>query len=255
MNELKIFDNEEFGSIRTVSINDEPYFVGKDIANILGYKKLRNAISTHVEPEDALKQGIPTNGGIQEATLINESGLYSLVMSSKLPTAKRFKHWVTSEVLPAIRKTGGYIGDTNSMTDMEILSKALLISQKTIAERDRNIKELERCNGIMQPKAEYFDDMIGRNGLTNFRETSKMLHVAPMKFIEFLKAHKFIYRGMHGKWMPLQNKNKGLFEVREWMDRNGDGYGLQTLITAKGRRKFYCMINHINQMDLFDEGW
>lgn len=111
MNELKIFDNEEFGEIRTININGEPWFVGRDVANALGYKKPENAIASNVDSEDTLKQGILTAGGKQQMTIINESGLYSLIFSSKLESAKRFKHWVTSEVLPSIRKTGGYANE------------------------------------------------------------------------------------------------------------------------------------------------
>lgn len=114
MNELKIFESKEFGKVRTVEVNGEPYFVGKDIAMILGYSKPRNAISSHVDKED--KKDAPIQGdlgGIQSMTIINESGLYSLILSSKLPTAKQFKRWVTSEILPTIRKTGGYVNNTD----------------------------------------------------------------------------------------------------------------------------------------------
>ena len=108
MNNVQIFNSPDFGDVRTVIINNEPWFVGKDIAAALGYEKERNAIHKNVDSEDALKWGVPTNGGVQEMTIINESGLYSLIFGSKLESAKKFKHWVTSEVLPQIRKTGGY---------------------------------------------------------------------------------------------------------------------------------------------------
>ncbi len=108
MNEVKIFNNEEFGQVRSIMIDGEPWFVGKDVAAALGYEKERNAIQKHVDSDDALKRGVLTNGGIQEMTVINESGLYSLIFGSKLESAKKFKHWVTSEVLPSIRKTGTY---------------------------------------------------------------------------------------------------------------------------------------------------
>ena len=108
MSEIQIFNNPEFGEIRTVVIDGEPWFVGNDVARALGYAKPRNAIVTHVDEEDALKQGTLTNGGEQNALVINESGLYSLIFGSKLETAKKFKKWVTSEVLPSIRKTGAY---------------------------------------------------------------------------------------------------------------------------------------------------
>ncbi|MGV3353273.1 ORF6C domain-containing protein [Streptococcus orisratti] len=106
MNEIFVFHGQE---VRTVTINNEPWFVGKDVADILGYSKSRNAIALHVDEEDALKQGVPTSGGIQDMTVINESGLYSLILSSKLPQAKEFKRWVTSEVLPQIRHQGAYV--------------------------------------------------------------------------------------------------------------------------------------------------
>ena len=109
MEEIKIFNSEEFGDIRTVTIDKEPWFVGKDVATALGYVKPLNALSTHVEKDDSLKQGITDSlGREQETIFINESGLYALIFSSKLDSAKRFKRWVTSEVLPAIRKTGSY---------------------------------------------------------------------------------------------------------------------------------------------------
>ena len=109
MNEIKIFENTEFGSVRTIAIDGEPYFVGKDVATILGYAKPLNALAMHVDEDDSLKQGlIDGMGRTQETIFINESGLYSLILSSKMPNAKKFKHWVTSEVLPSIRKTGSY---------------------------------------------------------------------------------------------------------------------------------------------------
>ncbi len=108
MQEIKIFNNPDFGDMRTVIIDGELWAVGKDVASALGYEKERNAISKYVDKEDALKWGIPTKGGIQDMTIINESGIYSLIFGSKLESAKKFKHWVTSEVLPAIHKTGSY---------------------------------------------------------------------------------------------------------------------------------------------------
>lgn len=108
MNDIQIFNNPEFGEIRTVVIDNEPWFVGKDVAHSLGYEKERNAVQKYVDSEDALKRGIQTNGGIQEMVVINESGLYSLIFGSKLESAKKFKRWVTSEVLPSIRKSGAY---------------------------------------------------------------------------------------------------------------------------------------------------
>ena len=122
-------------------INDEPWFVGKDVAEVLGYRLARKALYDHVEDDD--KKGVPIQnplGGKQEMTIINESGLYSLILSSKLPQAKEFKRWVTSEVLPQIRKTGGYIPVNDCKDDGEIMAKALLIAKKTIEQQDALVK-------------------------------------------------------------------------------------------------------------------
>lgn len=124
MNGIQVFENPEFGKVRTVEMDGKPYFVGKDVAEALGYSKPLNALSVHVEKDDSLKQGLTDSlGRKQETILINESGLYSLILSSKLPSAKRFKRWVTSEVLPSIRKSGGYIAGQEQMSDSELIFK------------------------------------------------------------------------------------------------------------------------------------
>lgn len=128
MNELQIFNNEEFGEIRTVTIKDETWFVGRDVATALGYAKPENAIATHVSDEDKTSTLIQGSGSNykSKAILINESGLYALIFGSKLESAKRFKRWVTSEILPSIRKNGGYIAGQENMSDDELLAKALM---------------------------------------------------------------------------------------------------------------------------------
>lgn len=133
MSELKVFQNEEFGAVRTMTINGEPYFVGKDVADILGYSNTRDALSKHVDEDDKGVAKCDTLGGVQNLAVINESGLYSLILSSKLPTAKRFKRWVTSEVLPSIRKHGVYAVD-EILKDPDILITAL---QALKAERSK----------------------------------------------------------------------------------------------------------------------
>ena len=161
MNAVQIFNNPNFGQIRTLEVNNQPYFVGNDIALALGYAKPRNAILQHVDNEDALKRGIPDNQGfMQDTTLINESGVYSLVFGSKLPTAKAFKRWVTSEVLPAIRKTGGYISTTPNDTPEEIMARALTIAQATLAKREERLKQLEAQTEQQQATIELQDKEI-----------------------------------------------------------------------------------------------
>ncbi|HBF8536836.1 phage antirepressor KilAC domain-containing protein [Clostridioides difficile] len=144
MNNLQIFKNNTFGEIRVIEIKEEPWFVGKDIAEKLGYKDTSDALKRHVDDEDKGVGEIPTPGGNQNMRLINESGLYSLILSSKLSSAKTFKRWVTNEILPSIRKTGGYIHTTEDMTDDEIMARALQVAQRKIESKNRELEEKNR---------------------------------------------------------------------------------------------------------------
>ncbi len=152
-NELKIFENSEFGSVRVVMKNEEPWFVGKDVAEILGYSNPNEAIKDHIDEEDKLNSktlsSCNLNLGQRGGWLVNESGVYSLIISSKLPSAKKFKHWVTSEVLPSIRKHGGYLYGQEQMTDEEMLCASLLFAQKKIEDRDRKIASLEKEKALL----------------------------------------------------------------------------------------------------------
>lgn len=249
MNDLQIFNHPDFGAVRTVTIGDEPWFVGKDVAQVLGYAKTENALAAHVDGDDTLKQGITDSlGRIQNTTLINESGLYSLILSSKLPGAKEFKRWVTSEILPSIRKHGAYM--TPETLQAAILNPDTMIQlcQQLKNEQEKN-RELSVTNSrltvenqIMQPKAEYFDELVDRNLLTNFRETAKELECKPRKFVEFLIERKYIYRDKRGKLLPYENKNDGLFVVRECFNEKTQWSGTQTMVTPKGRETFRLLL-------------
>lgn len=245
MNNLKIFESKEFGSVRVIDGEGGPWFVGKDVASILGYTNTRKAVRDHVDEEDRREERIVTPSGEQTAAVINESGVYSLILSSKLPSAKAFKRWITTEVLPAIRRTGGYMGRTEGLSDAEIMARALEISQRTISERNRRIGELEVQNSalvvsnqVMRPKADYFDQLVDRNLLTNSRETAKQLQIPERQFISFLLAKKYIYRDRKGKLMPYAAKNAGLFELKECLNEKTQWSGTQTLVTPKGRETF-----------------
>lgn len=240
MNAIQIFNNPKFGEVRAVTIDNEPWFVGKDVAERLGYRKPENALSVHVDDEDKTTTLIQGTGSNYKTTvtIINESGLYSLVLSSKLPTAKAFKRWITSEVIPSIRKNGGYINGQDQLSPEELMARALVVAQQTLADRERRISELTVTNQIMQPKAEYFDQIVDRNLLTNFRETAKQLGIKEKSFIQFLIDHKYLYRDKRGKLMPYAGKNNGLFEVKECFNDKTQWSGTQTLITPKGRETF-----------------
>lgn len=243
MQELKIFQNEQFGRVRTLEIENEPYFVGKDVAEILGYTNTRKALIDHVDEEDKTSnETLRVNG--TNLTLINESGLYSLILKSKLPQAKQFKRWVTNEVLPSIRKHGLYATD-ELLDNPDFLIEAIT---KLKEEREKNLKlqainsKLEVENEIMQPKAEYFDELVSRNLLTNFRDTAKMLQIKENVFIKFLLNKKYIYRDKKGKLVPYAYKNTGLFEVKETLNHKTEWKGTQTLITPLGREHFRVLV-------------
>lgn len=236
MNDLQIFNNEEFGAIRTVEIDNQIWFVGRDIATALGYADARKAVTSHTDEDDRTNHPITDSlGRKQDTTIINESGLYSLVLSSGLPNAKKFKKWITGEVIPSIRKNGGYIANQENMTPTEIVANALIVANNIIADRDKQIE-------VMQPKADYFDALVERNLLTNFRDTAKELGIGERVFITFLMEHKYIYRDQKNKLRPYSDKNKGLFELKEYNARYSEHAGLQTLITPKGRETFRLLL-------------
>lgn len=238
MNEMLIFNNLEFGEIRTVSIDGEPWLVGKDVALALGYENPARAIRSHVDEDDKGVTKLVTPGGSQDVIIINESGLYSLVLSSKLPGAKKFRRWVTSEVLPSIRRSGGYIHGQAEMSPEELMASALIVAKKTIEQQKLRLSVLTVENQVMQPKADYFDALVDRNLLTNFRETAKQMNVPPKKFVDFLLKKKYIYRDKKGKLLPYEDKNVGLFEVKECFNDKTKWSGVQTMITPKGRETF-----------------
>lgn len=251
MTDIQIFNNPEFGSIRTIEQNGEPWFVGKDVAEALGYAKPENALASHVDEQDKTTTLIQGDGSNYKSktTLINESGLYSLIFSSKLEGAQRFKRWVTSEVLPSIRKHGGYIAGQGQMSTEELMAKALDAAHKILADRDAriaaqdvHIAELTVANQIAAPKAAYFDELVDRNLLTSFRDTAKQLEVGEKVFITFLLEHKYIYRDKKGHLMPYADKNDGLFEVKECFNEKTQWKGTQTMLTPKGRETFRLMI-------------
>jgi prophage antirepressor-like protein len=245
LNELKVFENPTFGQVRTIEIDNEPCFVGKDVAEALGYSNTRDALDRHVEKEDKNTVVNPDgNRGNPNMTIINESGLYCLILSSKLPGAKEFKHWITHDVIPSIRKTGAYM--TQETLEAAILNPDYLLQVVTaLKEETDKRKALEVVNAtltvdkaILQPKADYFDELVERGLLTNFRETAKQLGIPPKKFVNWLIEHKYLYRDKKGKLLAYENKNNGLFELKECVNERTQWAGVQTLVTPKGRETF-----------------
>lgn len=241
MNNLEIFKSAEFGEIRTVNIDGEPWFVGKDVAAALGYNNPQKAIRDHVDDEDVTVNKTFTVNGTM-ATLINESGLYSLVISSKLPNAKRFKRWVTSEVLPSIRKNGGYIAGQETMTDDELMARALQVAQNKILERDKQIE-------TMKPKAIFADAVAASHTSILVGELAKILkqngvNIGQNRLYEWLRENGYLIKGNKrtDRNAPTQRSmDMGLFEVKISTVVNSDGSVRETRttkVTGKGQQYF-----------------
>lgn len=237
MNELKIF-NYDGNQVRTVQKGGEPWFVLKDVCEVLGLGSPHKVFDRLDDDERNLIPVMDARGREQETAAVNESGLYSVILRSDKPEAKPFRKWVTSEVLPSIRRTGGYLAGQEQLSPEELMARALLVAQRTIADREARISSLTVENQTLLPKAEYFDELVNRNLLTNFRETAKQLGVPPKRFTEFLLERKYIYRDKRGKLLPYEDKNSGYFEVKETYNEKTDWSGTQTLVTPKGREAF-----------------
>lgn len=252
MKNITVFKKDEFGSIRTTSINGEPYFVGKDVATILGYSNPRDAINKHVDDEDKGVAKCDTPGGIQNLTIINESGLYSLILSSKMPNAKKFKHWVTAEVLPSIRKHGMY-------AKQELLDNPdLLISvaQELKAEREKN-KALIADNERMKPKEIFADAVAASHTSILVGDLAKILkqnnvEIGQKRLFSWLRENGYLIKRRGADWNSPTQKSmeKELFEVKEATIQHSDGHvsiRKTTKVTGKGQQyfinKFLCDSN------------
>lgn len=243
MNELQVFKNQEFGSVRTLVINSEPWFVGKDVAEALGYKNTKDALAKHVDSEDKeiLKsqnttlENIPNRG----VTVVNESGLYSLVLSSKLPSAKKFKRWVTSEVLPALRKTGQY--QVKELSGQELMAKALIEAQSVLAAKDKQIQE-------MKPKVVFADAVATSHTSILVGELAKILKqngidMGQKRLFAWLREKGYLIKRQGTDYnMPTQKAMElGLFEIKEGSYVNGSGVNITTKtpkVTGKGQQYF-----------------
>lgn len=246
-NNLQVFNYND-SAVRTVQKDGEPWFVLKDVCSVLGISNSRMASDRLEADEVSQADIIDALGRNQTATIISESGLYTVILRSDKPEAKPFRKWVTSEVLPSIRKHGAYM--TPETLQAAILNPDYLLQVVTALkdETDKR-KALEAANAslvvdleIARPKADYFDELVDRNMLTGFRETAKELGVPPKKFVDFLIEKKYIYRDKKGKLQPFEAKNNGLFEVKETYNDKTKWSGTQTLITPKGRETFRLLI-------------
>ncbi|QBE94540.1 hypothetical protein PMF13cell1_00029 [Blautia producta] len=244
MNELKIFEDAEFGQVRTVTIDNEPWFVGKDVAEALGYSDTNKAVTMHVEEEDKkLNDKSSSSFGQRGATLINESGLYALIFGSKLESAKRFKHWVTSEVLPAIRKHGAYAVD-ELLDNPDMAIKAFTALKE---EREKN-RALQADNARMKPKEIFADAVATSKQSILIGELAKLLkqngyETGEKRLFTYLRDNGYLIKrkGTDYNAPTQRSMEMGVFEVKETAVTHSDGHttiNKTTKVTGKGQQYF-----------------
>lgn len=246
--QMKIFTYEE-NQIRTVVQDGNVWWVLPDVCKVLDLAN-PSRVAERLDEDEKKKLSFNPNSelglGHNGATIISESGLYKVILKSDKPEAKKFTRWVTHEVLPSIRQNGGYISGQNEMSAEELMAKALVVAHRTLAAREARIAALEAVNQTLKIKSDYFDQLVSRHTLTNFRETAKELKIPPMKFVQFLLDNKFIYRDKRGRLLPYEAKNwDGLFEVKECYSKKNNWSDTQTLVTPKGRETFRLLIRDI----------
>ncbi|MCQ2256281.1 MAG: phage antirepressor KilAC domain-containing protein [Bacteroidaceae bacterium] len=260
--QVQVFNHEKFGSLRTMEMpNGQIGFVGKDVASALGYSNASKAVMIHVEDEDKVKimtEAHSQNGNLSQTktTIINESGLYALILSSKLPKAREFKHWVTSEVLPQIRKTGGYIPVTKEDDEKTILCKALAITQRTISERNLEIEQQEKYIQYLEPLAEYTQDVLESPRCYTMTDIAKFEGMTVQSLTRILKERHIIWRRCKHDPFKLfaEHHDKGYEAYRTKTGKDIFGTMLYTntyLVWTERGRKFihdYLKCSFVNEI-------
>ncbi|MEK5058602.1 phage antirepressor Ant [Paenibacillus sp. FSL H7-0326] len=251
MNQTQIFKNEMFGELPVLLVNGVEWFGATEAAKALGFLNPYTALPNHVDEDDLTDQEVIDSIGRRQAKkFINESGLYALIFGAAKQgnnpeireKAKAYKKWVTSDVLPTIRKTGGYVANDDLFVSTYLPhadEQTKLIFRATL----ETVRKANEQISIMQPKADYFDALVDRNLLTSFRDTAKELKVKEKEFISWLLDKGYIYRDARGKLKPYADHVPKLFEMKEW-ERNGKA-GEQTLVTPKGRETFRLLLSAI----------
>lgn len=249
-NKIQAFNNEEFGEVRTVMVSGEPWFVGKDVAVALGYTNPQKAIRDHVDEEDKGVNEMFTPGGTQKIPTINESGLYSLILASKLPDARKFKRWITHDVIPAIRKTGGYIQGEETMSDDDLIARALVMAQKKIELREKELREKDELLELQKPKVEFADHVTDSENAIDMGTFAKYIQKAGIDM-----GRNTLFRWLRGQGILMENNvpyqrylDLGWFRVVEmvYSTPNNEYTTPKTLVTGKGQvslvryiRKYY----------------
>lgn len=239
-NAVQVFTNEMFGQIRTITEGDKTLFCGADVARALGYKRPNDAITDHCK--GTVKRRTPTKGGEQEMLFIPEGDIYRLAARSELPGADAFESWIFDEVIPSIRKHGAYMTEVtidNIIANPDFGIKLLM----ELKEEQQKRRQLEQENRMAQPKVEYFDDLVDRRLLTNFRDTAKELGIKERVFIRFLEEYGYIYRDAKKRIKPIaEHVRTGIFEIKDTKGAHNQWAGNQTLITPKGKSTFQLLL-------------
>lgn len=245
MNELQLFNSNEFGEIRTVMIESEVWFVASDVAKALGYSNPRKAVNDHCK--GVTKRDTPTSSGVQPISYINEGDMYRLIMRSKLPTAEKFEDWVVNEALPSIRKNGGYISGQENLSDEELLEKAVLVAQRKIAERDRIIAQQKQKIEQDKPKTIFADAVSTSHTSILIGDLAKLIcqngvQIGQKRLFEWMRQNNFLIKSGSSRNMPMQRYvEQGLFKIKEssYVDGNGCNVTTKTtVVTGKGQIYF-----------------
>ena len=245
MNELQIFNNEEFGSVRTITKDNKTYFVGNDVAKALGYSETAKAIRTHCK--GVSEMDIPTNGGIQTMKMITEGDIYRLVIKSQLPQAEKFESWVFDNVLPSIRKNGGYIAGQETLSDEELMARALLVANNKIKERDAIIERQQAKIEADKPKTIFADAVSTSHTSILVGGLAKLIcqngvQIGQKRLFDWLRDNGYLIKCGSSKNMPIQRYvEQGLFEIKESNVQNPDGsvrITKTTKVTGKGQIYF-----------------
>lgn len=256
MEELKVFTNEEFGSVRTTEIDGKPYFVANEVASILGYVSPKDAVSRHCK--GALKLRYPTQGGEQELKFISEGDIYRLIVRSKLPAAEKFESWVFDEVVPSIRKNGGYIVGQETLSDEELMAKAVLVAQKKIAERDAIIEKQAKKIEEDRPKTIFADAVSGSDDSILIGDLAKLIaqngvDIGQKRMFKWLRENGYLVKSGFSCNMPTQKYiAKGYFEVKERTIQSPSGSTIvtrTTFVTGKGQIYFVNKFLNIGKLE------
>lgn len=239
MNELQIFNNEEFGEIRTITKDNEPMFCLADVCKALEITHVTDVKKRMKKDGVGTAEVIDSMGRKQKATFINEANLYKVIFQSRKPSAEKFTDWVTDEVIPSIRKNGGYIANQENLTPEQIVANALVVAQNIITQKDKQIEE-------MTPKANYFDALVDKKLNTNIRDTAKELGVGEKAFVSFLIEKGYVFRqGKHKQLRPYAKyaeSGNGLFVLKDKHNERNGWTGQQMYVTPKGKETFRLLL-------------